>query len=179
VVHRKQVTSEPDHLREDPLGANALELISRHLAQSSSLGSVDVKAATAAADAIANIGEVMRLRLVKSVPFVVTLAVVAVMAPSTVQAAVSYFHQTVTVTGYGTARCPAGYKVTGGGAFPLSSDVYASYYSYEYQLTASFPASPTTWQANATEIMGNYSRTSGWTFDKQNYSPRVTAICVG
>lgn len=108
----------------------------------------------------------------------VGLVGIGLAAPATVSAAVRYFSVTRIVSGYGTATCPYGWKVTGGGALPLPSDTFYSSSSDEYQLTASYPASLTSWVAKATRTHGSYSSSSGWKFYTYTYSPSVRAICV-
>jgi hypothetical protein len=99
------------------------------------------------------------------------------LAPQAVQAAVNYFDTTRVVTGSGTAYCPAGWKVTGGGVYPLPNDSYGSYYSYEYKLTGSYPSGQG-WKGDARKTSGTYSSTYGWRFSTANYSAQVYAICT-
>jgi hypothetical protein len=99
-------------------------------------------------------------------------------APQAVQAAVNYFDTTKIVTGYyGTASCPSGWKVTGGGVYPLPNDYYSSWSSDEYKLTGSYPYSQS-WKATARQTHGTYSSISGWKFSTSNYTPRVYAVCT-
>ena len=95
-----------------------------------------------------------------------------------VQAAINYFDVTKTVTGYGTAYCGSGWKVTGGGAYQLPSDYYSSYSSTEYSLTGSWPTSSSSCKATGTKVQGSYSSSSGWRFTKYSYSPKVYAVCT-
>ena len=122
----------------------------------------------------------MRTRKVLAAVAASTVGLVGVglAAPATVSAAVRYFSVTRIVSGYGTATCPYGWKVTGGGALPLPSDTFYSSSSTQYQLTASYPSSLTSWAAKATRTQGTYSSTSGWKFYTYSYSPSVRAICV-
>ena len=126
-------------------------------------------------------GIFMRARKVLAVVVVSTLGLVGigVAAPATVSAAVRYFSVTRIVSGYGSASCPSGYKVTGGGSVTLPRDSFSSYSSDEYQLTGSYPSSLTSWSVSATRTHGSYSSYSGWKFSTYSYSPRVQAICVG
>ncbi len=110
----------------------------------------------------------------------VGLGIGLMLAPATVDAAVNYFDttQTVTTTPNRTlAACPAGTRVTGGGAGPLPSSSYDSRSSSEYQLTGSFPAG-NGWQATATVVRGSYSSSSGWSYRSSYYNPKVFAICA-
>jgi len=122
----------------------------------------------------------MRTRKVLAAVAASTVGLVGVglAAPATVSAAVRYFSVTRIVSGTGTAYCPYGWKVTGGGALPLPADYFGSYYSDQYQLTGSYPSSLTSWVAKATKTHGTYSSTSGWRFYTYSYSPSVRAICV-
>jgi hypothetical protein len=108
----------------------------------------------------------------------VGLVGIGLAAPATVSAAVRYFSVTRVVTGSGTAYCPSGWKVTGGGALPLPSNYFNSSWSDEYQLTGSYPYSLTSWRATATRVHGYYSSSTGWHFSTYSYSPSVRAICV-
>jgi hypothetical protein len=99
------------------------------------------------------------------------------LAPVTVSAAIKYFSATRTVSGYGSAYCPGGTKLVGGGVQTLPSNYYGSTSSREYQLTGSYP-SGNTWRASAVETDGSYSSSSGWHFNSHSYTPQVSAICV-
>lgn len=99
-------------------------------------------------------------------------------SPSAVQAAVNYFDTTRIVYGTGSASCPSGWKLTGGGAGQLPSDTFYSSTSDEYSLTGSWPYMSNSWRATATRVHGSYSSYSGWKFYTYSYSPRVYAICA-
>ena len=99
-------------------------------------------------------------------------------SPPAVQAAVNYFDTTRIVTGTGTAYCPSGTRVTGGGTYPLPADYFGSSSSTEYAVTGSYPASTTSWKATGTRVTGSYSSSYGWRFTKWSYSPRVYAVCA-
>jgi hypothetical protein len=106
------------------------------------------------------------------------VAVGGVMAPSSVQAAINYFDTTKIVSGTGSASCPYGWKLTGGGTYPLPRNYYGSYSSDEYELTGSYPSSTTQWKATGNKVAGSYSSSNGWRFTTYSYSPRVYAICA-
>jgi hypothetical protein len=100
------------------------------------------------------------------------------LAPQAVHAAVNYFDTTKVVSGYsGTASCPYGWKLTGGGVYPLPNDYYGSYSTDEYKLTGSYPYGQA-WKGIGRKTHGTYSSTSGWRFSTSNYYPRVYAICA-
>ena len=122
----------------------------------------------------------MNVRKVLAISAASTVGLVGIglAAPATVSAAVRYFRVTRLVTGSGTASCPSGWKVTGGGAAALPSNSFGSYSSDEYQLTGSYPSSTTSWRATATRVHGTYSSYSGWKFYTYSYNPSVRAICV-
>jgi len=100
------------------------------------------------------------------------------LAPQSVQAAINYFDTTKTVSGTGSVSCGYGWKVTGGGAYPLPSDYYGTSSSDEYKLTGSYPLSSGSWTATAKRTHGTYSSYNGWSFSNWPYSPRVYAICT-
>lgn len=102
----------------------------------------------------------------------------AVMAPSSVQAAINYFDTTKIVNGTGSVSCPYGWKLTGGGTYPLPSNYYGSSSSDEYELTGSYPASATQWKGTAHKVHGSYTSSYGWKFSTYSYNPRVYAICA-
>ncbi|MGY1703584.1 hypothetical protein ACI79C_03350 [Geodermatophilus sp. SYSU D00697] len=99
-----------------------------------------------------------------------------VAAPAAAEAAVNYFDVTATVTGNGSATCPSGAKVTGGG-FKVPTDYFGTLSSREYKVTSSYP-SGSSWRATATVVYGNYFSNSGWQFRSSSYTPSVYAICV-
>jgi hypothetical protein len=100
------------------------------------------------------------------------------LAPQSVQAAINYFNETKIVYGsYGSARCPYGWKLTGGGA-KLPGDSYYSSRTTEYKLEESYPSSSTTWRATGTKVSGSYSSSYGWRYTDSNYYPRTYAICT-
>ena len=99
------------------------------------------------------------------------------MAPQTVQAVTNYFDATKTVSGSGSATCPYGWKMTGGGIGTLPSDYYGSISSDEYSITGSYPYS-NGWKVTAKKIHGSYTSSSGWRFTTSNYSAQAYAVCV-
>lgn len=110
----------------------------------------------------------------------VTAGIVAGLAlsPTTVQAAVNYFNTTKIVSGYGSATCPDGWKLTGGGVESIRPDYFGSSSSTEYELTGSWPYGTRTWKATGTKVVGSYSNASGWSFNTSGYAPRVHAVCA-
>jgi len=98
--------------------------------------------------------------------------------PGSVQAAVNYFNETRTVSGYGSANCPYGWKVTGGGVASLPSDYFTSSSSTEYKLTGSQP-NYNGWKATAKVTRGSYSSYSDeWRFYTSSHTPNVYAVCT-
>jgi hypothetical protein len=120
----------------------------------------------------------MRKQLKPLLLIVAGVIVGVLVAPQTAQAAINYFDQTQRVSGTGTASCPSGWKVTGGGVASIHSDYFGSYSSDEYSLTGSYPTSTTQWRATANRVHGTYSSSSGWRFSNWSYSPTVYAICT-
>jgi hypothetical protein len=122
----------------------------------------------------------MQLRSMLAGVGVTTLGLVGVglAAPASVSAAVKYFSTTRTVSGIGSANCPSGTKLTGGGVGTLPADRYSSLSSDEYQLTGSYP-SGASWRTTATKTHGTYSSTYGWRFSTSSYSPKAYAVCAG
>ena len=104
---------------------------------------------------------------------IVGTAIVA--APSAVSAAIA---GTYVASGTGTASCPYGYRVTGGGPSNISSNYYGSSSSDEYSVSLSYPSTATAWTVRGTRVHGSYSSSSGWHYYSSSYSPSVKAICV-
>lgn len=113
----------------------------------------------------------IRTSLVAAAAALTGAAVVAV--PTAVSAAPG----TRTVSGSGSASCPSGYVVAGGG-FTLPSDSYSSYSSTAYAIRSSGPTSATRWAATASVVRGSYSSSSGWRYTTSSYAPQVKAVCV-
>lgn len=110
----------------------------------------------------------------------ITLVAAGVLAAQSgvAQSAVNYFDVTRTVTGTGTANCPGGFKVTGGGFKTVPNPIYGSTSSTEYYVTGSYASSQTGWTTTGKKIDGRYSSSKGWTFTSWNWSPSTTAICT-
>jgi len=110
----------------------------------------------------------------------ITIAAAAVLASqSTVaQSAIDYFDTTVTVTGLGTARCPSGAKVVGGGFKTIPSNYYGSSSSDEYAITGSYAASSTSWTVTGNKVHGTYSSSNGWRFSNVYWAPTAVAVCT-
>ena len=101
---------------------------------------------------------------------------IGLIASPAVSYAATYFSTTTVVTGTGSAYCPSGSRITGGGA-ELPRDQNGSTSSTTYKLEASRPSS-SGWSATASKTWGTYSSTSGWRFSTTSHNPRVYAICA-
>ena len=123
----------------------------------------------------------------------ILLGIVGVAGAPTAQAAVNYFDQTKTVTGYGSVSCGSGWKVTGGGVKPPSSNAGGTYTGgTTYEVTSSYPSS-NTWRGTATKIEWKVDKVAvKWSSSGSptayayvkgiksatNYTPTVYAICT-
>ena len=107
--------------------------------------------------------------------------------PRVVHHAVNYFDTTTSVYGNGTATCPVGYRVTGGGFYTLPADRYEalveeSYtdytYGYDYEVTGSYPNGTTGWKATASLTRHKADDSLGLYEQVSSYTPRVWATCT-
>lgn len=106
----------------------------------------------------------------------VGLGIGLMLAPATVDAAVNYFDTTITVKGTSVANCPAGTRLTGGGA-RLTELGYLDYKdSVEFELTSSYP-SGNSWRGTALKKTGRLTNT-GWSYGSHLANPEVHAICT-
>jgi hypothetical protein len=97
-----------------------------------------------------------------------------VATPSVVEAAIA---GTAYASGTGTAYCPSGYRVSGGG-FRLPTDTYYATSSTEYKIVSSAQASTTSWRATAWKVTGARSSSGVWGWTKTAYSPTAFVSCV-
>jgi hypothetical protein len=95
-------------------------------------------------------------------------------APVAAQAAIA---GTTTVTGSGSATCPSGYKVVGGG-FKVPKDVYAAPTFEEYKVTSSAPSSSVKWTVTVVKHSGVKQSDGDWRTTTTAYTPQVWATCV-
>lgn len=111
---------------------------------------------------------------------VASLSLGMLISPAAVQAAVNYFDTTRIVNGTGTAYCPSGWRVTGGGFYPLPAGYdYFHSSSAEYVVTGSYPYSATSWRVTGKGIYGTYNAaTDSRTYRTASYSPKAYAVCA-
>jgi hypothetical protein len=85
--------------------------------------------------------------------------------------------QTKIVKGQGSATCPAGWKLTGGGV-QTKGDNFGPVYSVQIHVTSSHPRGQS-WLAEATEVDGYFpAQTRVWQYTAKPLVPVVYAICV-
>ena len=81
------------------------------------------------------------------------------------------------VQGSGSANCPPGTRMTGGGVGTIPSDSHSTSFSSEYSVTGSYP-SGNGWRVTAKEIKGTYYGSTGWKFSTWSYSAQAYAVCA-
>ena len=101
---------------------------------------------------------------------------IGVVASPAISYAATYFSTTTVATGSGSASCPYGSRVTGGGA-DMPRDSASSYSTTDYKLVTSHPTT-NGWSASGSKTTGSFSSSSGWRFSTYSYTPRVYAVCA-
>jgi len=89
----------------------------------------------------------------------------------------AYVYTSTTRSGYGSASCPSGYRVSGGG-FDMPSNYYSNYSSTEYSIKYSKPTYGQGWQAYANVVRGSYSSSRGWSYSSSTQSINTYAVCM-
>jgi hypothetical protein len=101
----------------------------------------------------------------------------ATFAAPAASAATKYLSVTKIYSAWGSASCPTGWQLTGGGVGALPENYNSSTASTEYVLVGSYPQRQS-WNAVARRIEGRQNHDGSWNYSTYKYLPAVYAICA-